>query len=114
MLEKVCSLICARPLTLYAGGVLPDGKVLLHRSQHQRADDEHAWGEGRKDPHGRPEEEEEDDRPFAPHLSEGDSRAHHRTYMADGGGKKKVKKGKQAQSTERNADVWADLAQVEQ
>jgi hypothetical protein len=28
-----------------------------------------------------------------------------RTYMADGGGKKKGKKGKKAVSTERNADV---------
>jgi hypothetical protein len=37
-----------------------------------------------------------------------------RTYMADGGGKKKEKKGKKAVSTERNADVWAGLAQFEQ
>jgi hypothetical protein len=37
-----------------------------------------------------------------------------RTYMADGGGKKKGKKGKKAVSTERNADVWAGLAQSEQ
>jgi hypothetical protein len=36
------------------------------------------------------------------------------TYMADGGGKKKLKKGKKAVSTERNADVWAGLAQFEQ
>lgn len=37
-----------------------------------------------------------------------------RAYMADGGGKKKGKKGKKAQSTERNASVWAGLAQFEQ
>ena len=37
-----------------------------------------------------------------------------RTYMADEGGKKKGKKGKKAVSTERNADVWAGLAQFEQ
>lgn len=37
-----------------------------------------------------------------------------RTYMADGSGKKKGKKGKKAVSTERNADVWAGLAQFEQ
>jgi hypothetical protein len=37
-----------------------------------------------------------------------------RTYMADGGVKKKGKKGKKAVSMERNADVWADLAQFEQ
>jgi hypothetical protein len=37
-----------------------------------------------------------------------------RIYMADGGGKKKGKKGKKAMSTERNANVWAGLAQFEQ
>jgi hypothetical protein len=37
-----------------------------------------------------------------------------RTYMADGSGKKKGKKGKKAVSTGRNADVWAGLAQLEQ
>jgi hypothetical protein len=37
-----------------------------------------------------------------------------RTYMADGSGKKKGKKGKKAVSTERNANVWAGLAQFEQ
>jgi hypothetical protein len=37
-----------------------------------------------------------------------------RTYMADGGGKKKGKKGKKAESTERDEVVWAGLAQFEQ
>jgi hypothetical protein len=37
-----------------------------------------------------------------------------RTYMADGSGKKKGKKGKKAVSTERNADVRVGLAQFEQ
>jgi hypothetical protein len=37
-----------------------------------------------------------------------------RTYMADKSSKKKEKKGKKAVSTERNADVWAGLAQFEQ
>jgi hypothetical protein len=34
--------------------------------------------------------------------------------MADGGGKKKGKKGKKAESTERDEDMWAGLAQFEQ
>jgi hypothetical protein len=97
MLEKVCSMICARLSILDAGGVLPDGKVLLHSSQHQRQGNRHAWCEGCEDPHGRPEEEKEDDRPFAPHLAEGDFRAHHRAYIDDGGGKKKGKKGKKVE-----------------
>jgi hypothetical protein len=37
-----------------------------------------------------------------------------RTYMANRGGKKKGKKGKKAVSTEKNAHVWAGLAQFEQ
>jgi hypothetical protein len=37
-----------------------------------------------------------------------------RAYMNDGGGKKKGKKGKKAESTERDEDVWAGLAQFEQ
>jgi hypothetical protein len=37
-----------------------------------------------------------------------------RAYMVDGGSKKKGKKGKKAESTERDEDVWAGLAQFEQ
>jgi hypothetical protein len=40
--------------------------------------------------------------------------AHIRTYMADEGGKKKGKKGKKAESMERDEDVWAGRAQFEQ
>jgi hypothetical protein len=37
-----------------------------------------------------------------------------RAYMEDGGGKKKGKKGKKAESADRDPDVWADFAQFEQ
>jgi hypothetical protein len=37
-----------------------------------------------------------------------------RAYMDDGGGKKKGKMGKKAESAERDEDVWAGFAQFEQ
>jgi hypothetical protein len=37
-----------------------------------------------------------------------------RAYMEDGGGKKKGKRGKKAESAERDEDVWAGFAQFEQ
>jgi hypothetical protein len=37
-----------------------------------------------------------------------------RAYMEDGGGKKTEKKGKKAESADRDPDVWADFAQFEQ
>jgi hypothetical protein len=37
-----------------------------------------------------------------------------RAYMEDGGGKKKGKKGKKAESADRDPDVWAGFAQFEQ
>jgi hypothetical protein len=37
-----------------------------------------------------------------------------RAYMEDGGGKKKGKKGKKAESADRDPDAWADFNQFEQ
>jgi hypothetical protein len=118
MLEKVCSLICARPLTLYAGGVLPDpGKSFsIDRNINAQAMDMHGEKVAKTrlmDAQKKKKKMTLRLRPRA--IPQKVTLAHIiRTYMADGGGKKKGKKGKKAVSTERNADVWAGLAQFEQ
>jgi hypothetical protein len=114
MLEKVHSLICAQPLILYAGGVLPDGKVLLHRLQHNaKAMDTHG-AKVAKTLMDAQKKKKKMTVCLRPILQKVTLTHIIHAYMADGGGKKKEKKGKKAESTERDENVCAGLAHFEQ